>query len=223
MRRAALLPLFLAACLGPQPSGPGGVLAIGDSVMAWNGDRGIPEAVAAALGRPVTDGARSGAHLTHPSALLVALGFDVSRQFEGGDWDWVILTAGGNDLRGVCGTLAERAIVNGIVDERLGGDLPALVARIRATGAKVGYVGYYDPSTAGATAFTACEDAFDAINARMARLAARDAGLLVLDAGEVIDRTDPTLYAADLVHPSPRGSARIGAALARAMAAAKAR
>lgn len=219
MLRSALLSLLLTACTAAAPP-EGGILAIGDSVMAWNGGRGIPEAVAAASGRPVTDAARSGAHLTHPSAAAAALGFDVSRQFAGGGWDWVILTAGGNDLRGACGTPAAAAITDGIVDDRLAGDLPRLVARIRATGARVAYVGYYDASTAGVTAFTACQPAFDAINARMARLAARDAGVAFVDAGDVIDPTDRSLYAGDLVHPSPRGAARIGAAVARAIAAA---
>ena len=224
MRRALLLPLLLAACLGPpSPPAPGAILALGDSVMAWNGDRGIPEAVGAALGRPVTDASRSGAHLTHPSAALGALGFDVSRQLGSAGWDWVILTGGGNDLRGACGTPAERAVLDGIVDEGLRGDLPALVGRIRATGARVAHLGYYDPSTAGATGFSACAGAFDAINARMARLAAADPGIVTLDAATVIDPDDRGLYAGDLVHPSARGSAVIGAALARAMAAAEAR
>ena len=220
MRALALLPLLLAACVASAPPRPGEVLAIGDSVMAWNGDRGIPEAVGAALGRPVTDASRSGAHLTHPSGVAAALGFDVTRQARGGH-DWVILTAGGNDLRGACGTPAERAVLDGIVDERLNGDLPALIARLRAGGARVAYVGYYDASTAGVTGFTACQGAFDAINARVARLAARDPGLILLDAGRVIDRTDRALYAGDLIHPSALASARIGRALAQAMAAAE--
>lgn len=222
MRALLLLP-FLAACAAPAPPSSGtGILAVGDSVMAWNGGRGIPEAVAATLDRPVTDASRSGAHLTHPSAAAAALGFDVSRQASAEGWDWVILTGGGNDLRGACGTAEERAVLDGIVDERLRGDLPALVGRLRAAGAKVAYLGYYDPSTDGATAFTPCERAFDAINARMARLAARDRGLVVLDAGRVVDRADRGAYAADLIHPSPRASAAIGRALAEAMRGAEA-
>lgn len=220
--RALALPLLLAACVAAAPPPQAGILAIGDSVMAWNGGNGIPETVAATLGRPVTDASRSGAHLTHPNAVAAALGFDVSRQARGGEgWDWVILTGGGNDLRGVCATPGERPILDGIVDEWLTGDLPALVGRLRAGGAKVAYVGYYDPSTAGVTAFTPCARAFDRINARMARLAARDPGFVFVDAGEVIDRTDRGLYADDLVHPSPRGAVLMGQALARAMAAAE--
>ena len=219
MRLAVLLPFLLSACVAATSPAPNAVLAIGDSVMAWNADRGIPEAVQATIGRPVVDHARSGAQLTNPNSLAGAVGFDISRQFSGGEWDWVILTGGGNDLRGVCKTAGEKAVLDGLIDDRLTGDIPRLIARIRATGAKVGFVGYYDAAEAGATSFSPCQSAFDTINARTARLAARDPGLLFFDAGTVIDPSDRSLYADDLIHPSPRGAALIGQGLGRAMLA----
>ncbi|WP_299812809.1 SGNH/GDSL hydrolase family protein [uncultured Jannaschia sp.] len=218
--RAVLPILFLAACTSAPSAPERGILAIGDSVMAWNGGAGIPEATAARLGRPVTDVSRSGAHLTHPSAILGALGFDVSKQMRDGDWDWVVLTGGGNDLRGACGTPAEAAILDGIIDADLQGDLPKLIARLRSGGARVAYLGYYDGPAGARTAFTPCEPAFDTIDARMSRLADRNPGVLFFDAGTVIDPADRTLYAGDLIHPSRRGAARIGTALADAMRAA---
>ena len=219
MRAAALL-LLLAACTAAPPSDDA-ILAIGDSVMAWNGNRGIPEVVAATLGRPVVDRARSGAHVTNPNAALAALGFDVARQFTGGDWDWVILTGGGNDLRGACGTAEAGAVRDGLIGPDLTGDIPALIIRIRATGAKVAFVGYYDGADGAPTGFTPCQPEFDVMNARLAALAARDPGLVFLDAGEVIDTSDPGLYARDRIHPSPRGATAIGTALAARMRAAE--
>ena len=213
--RALVLLLLLAACA--KPSSDRSILAIGDSVMAWNGPAGIPEVAAAQLGRPVTDASRSGAHLTHPNAILGALGFDVSRQVRGRGWDWIVLTGGGNDLRGVCATSSEAAVLDGIVDADLNGDLPNLIARLRASGAKVAYLGYYDGPAGARTAFTPCQPAFDTINARMARLDAGDAGFLFFDAGTVIDPADRDLYAGDLIHPSRQAAARIGTALAEAM------
>ncbi|CTQ48343.1 SGNH/GDSL hydrolase family protein [Jannaschia donghaensis] len=220
MRLLALLPLILSACVGTAaPPSDRAILAIGDSVMAWNGARGIPETAGAALGRPVVDRAQSGAHLTHPSGAAAALGFDITRQFPGGTWDWVILTGGGNDLRGACQTPEEAGILNGLIGPGLTGDIPTLIARIRATGAKVAFVGYYDGADAARTGFTPCQGAFDTINARMTRLAARDAGLLFFDAGDVIAPSDRSLYARDLIHPSPAGSAIIGRGLADAIRA----
>lgn len=219
MRLIYLLPILLSACVASTPPAPNAILAIGDSVMAWNGDRGIPEAVQATIGRSVVDHARSGAQLTNPNGLAGAIGFDISRQFTGGRWDWVILTGGGNDLRGLCKTAAEMTVLDGLIDDRLTGDILRLIARIRMTGAKVGFVGYYDAARAAATGFSPCQPAFDTINARMSRLAMRDSGLLFFDAGTVIDPSDRGLYAEDLIHPSPRGAALIGQGLARAMLA----
>ncbi|SDY79675.1 Lysophospholipase L1 [Jannaschia faecimaris] len=218
MRHIALLPLVLSACVSAgSPPSDTSILAIGDSVMAWNGAQGIPEAVQAQLGRPVLDEAQSAAHLTHPNGVAGALGFDITEQFAGDGWDWVILTGGGNDLRGNCRTAAEADILNGLISPGLGGDIPDLIDRIRSTGAKVAFVGYYDGADAASTGFTPCQGAFDTINARMTQLAARDAGLLFFDSGTVIDTADRSLYFRDLIHPSPRGSAVIGENLARAM------
>ncbi len=221
MRLLALLPLLLAACSTAAPPSQNAILAIGDSVMAWNGDRGIPEAVGQTLGRPVVDGSRSGAHLTHPNGAAAALGFDITRQFEGGAWDWVILTAGGNDLRGICGTPGDAQARDVQIGPDLTGEIPTLIARIRAAGAKVAFVGYYDGAEASPTGFTPCQPTFDIINTRMTQFAARTPGVTFFDAGTVIDSSDRSLYADDLIHPSPRASAIIGRALAQAMLAAE--
>ena len=216
--RHLLLPLVLslAACAAPPPASRDAVLAIGDSIMAWNGAQGIPEAVAARSGLRVLDAARSGAHLSQPNGALAALGFDIGRQWEThrGAWGWVIVTAGGNDLHDHCGTPAAMPLADAIIGDDLAGELPDLIARIRASGARVAYVGYYDGFAGDATGFTGCQPQFDVLNARMARLAARDPGVVFFDAGDVIDRTDRGLYGRDRVHPTPRASALIGAALA---------
>lgn len=186
--------------------------------MAWNGTSGIPEVVGVELGRPVVDASQSGARLRTDSSLAQALGFDIPEQYREGAWDWVILTAGGNDLRGNCQRPDTAALRDRQIGPGLTGDLPTLIAGLRARGAKVAFLGYYDllPDEPAP-----CEPQFDIINTRMAQLAARDPGLVFLDAADVIDRTDPGLYARDRLHPSPRASALIGSALAREMRAAE--
>lgn len=213
--------LLLSACTPSAPPPDRAILAIGDSVMAWNGRQGIPEAVGAALGRSVTDASQSLAQVTHPNGLAAATGFDISRQFRAGDWDWVILTGGGNDLRDDCATPRAATTRDGLIGPDLRGDIPALIARIRVSGAKVAFVGYYDGADASPTGFTPCQSEFDIMNERFTRLAATDDEIVFLDAGDVIDTGDLGLYAPDLVHPSPRGSAVIGAALADRMRAAE--
>ncbi|CTQ31576.1 SGNH/GDSL hydrolase family protein [Jannaschia rubra] len=217
MRILSILSLILSACATAAPPPGDAVLAIGDSVMAWNGDHGIPEAVESTLGRPVVDRSQSLARLTNASGLAGVLGFDITRQFRGGDWDWVILTGGGNDLRDTCLTPAEDDVLSGLIDAELTGDVPRLIGHIRTTGAKVAFVGYYDGVEGQPGAFAPCQGAFDTINARMTRLAAERPGVLFFDAGEVIDPRDAGLYDGDFVHPSPRGAALIGRELARRM------
>ncbi|SFJ08886.1 SGNH/GDSL hydrolase family protein [Jannaschia pohangensis] len=221
MRLLTLLPLILTACVAATPPSDRAILAIGDSIMAWNGNQGIPEVVGQTLNRPVVDGAQSAAHVTNPNGAAAALGFDITRQWRGGDWDWVILTGGGNDIRPTCATPAAAATRDGLIGPRLTGDIPNLIATIRASGAKVLFVGYYDGAEAAATGFTPCQPEFDIMNRRFAELAARDPGLVFLDAGDVIDASDRSLYARDLIHPSPRASALIGRAVARAIQAAE--
>jgi lysophospholipase L1-like esterase len=165
----------------------------------------------------VVDAARSGAHLSHPSVLLRALGFDIREQLRPGPWDWVALTGGGNDLVGLCGTPEAASARDALIGPDLDGEIPALIARLRMSRTRVAFVGYYDAARAAPTAFTPCQPEFDAMNARLARLAASDPGLVFVDAGDVIDPSDLSLYDPDRIHPSPDGSLRIAAALARAI------
>ncbi|PWJ21982.1 SGNH/GDSL hydrolase family protein [Jannaschia seohaensis] len=218
--RALILLLALAACTPAVPP-ERAILAIGDSVMAWNGDRGIPEVTAAALGRPVVDASQSLAHVTHPNALARVTGFDISRQAPSGAWDWIILTGGGNDIRSDCATPRAAATRDGLIGPDLSGDIPELIARLRARGARVAVVGYYDGAEASPTGFTPCQPEFDVMNRRFDALAGRDPGVVFLDAGDVIDPRETVLYAPDLIHPSPRGAALIGAALAQRIRAAE--
>lgn len=212
----------LVACAGGPDPGRGAILAIGDSVMAWNGDAGIPEVLSAALQRPVRDAAQSLARVRQPNPVAARLGFDIARQWRTnrGPWGWVVLTGGANDLRPFCETPEAQTALDALAGPGGGGALFELVARIRATGAGVAYVGYYDGRVGAETGFTPCQPLFDVLTARMAAVARGDPGLIVLDASDVIDPTDPSLYAADDNHPSVEGSRRIGTALAARIAAA---
>lgn len=214
---------MLAACAGGPDPGRGAILAIGDSVMAWNGDDGIPEVLGATLRRPVRDAAQSLARIEQPNPVAARLGFDIVRQWRTnrGPWGWVVLTGGANDLRSDCSMDAASAALDALASADGTGALPRLVSEIRATGTRVAYVGYYDGRVGAPTGFTPCQPLFDALIARMEAVAARDPGVVVLDAGDVIDPADPSLYAADDDHPSAAGSRRIGRALAARIAAAE--
>ena len=100
------------------------------------------------------------------------------------------------------------------------GALPDLIARIRADGARVLFLGYYRAPPVRLF-FRGCEDEFDALDVRVARLAARDPGVVFLSSKRVIDPSDASLFAIDRVHPSRAGSARIGRDVAATIRAAE--
>ena len=214
---ALLLAALLAACGGGAPPDPDArIAALGDSVMAWNHgrDAAIGDAASDALGRPVATYARAGATL---------LGRDdpIGSQYVPAPRDWVILNGGANDFSAFCGCDGCGGVLDRLIsaDGRRGA-LPDLIARIRGDGARVVFVGYYRAPPARLF-FRGCEDEFDALDARVLRLAARDPGVLFVSAKRVIDPADASLFALDRVHPSRTGSARIGRDVAATIRAAE--
>lgn len=198
------------------------ILAIGDSVLAWHSWTGgsIPDVIAAELGELVVNAAVSGARLSRANGGFGLLGADIGRQYRPGDWDWVIIDGGANDLRQECGCSRCEATLDGIISrDAARGEFPQLVDAAGGSGAQVMLVGYYGPSVRGGP-FAPCWDELQILNARLSALAAARAGVHYVYSGAVMppDRLD--LYDPDLVHPSNAGAAAIGGLVAGAMRAA---
>ncbi|MFG6498994.1 MULTISPECIES: SGNH/GDSL hydrolase family protein [unclassified Sulfitobacter] len=204
----------LSACTDTAPRGGGDILVLGDSIMAWNGGRSIPDVIANQTGRSVTSRAVPGAQFDNGSTIASAVGFDIQQQFPGGRWNWVVVNGGANDLSADCGCGACGASVNALIaPDGQSGSIPAFLQRLRAqTGAQVMWMGYYAGSGSGS--FAGCRDDLVEIESRIATFAAGRPGIHFVDSEDVIDRGDRGLFAGDNVHPSARGSARIGAYLA---------
>lgn len=215
-----LVAVSMAACTDTAPRGGGDILAMGDSVMAWNGgsDAAIPDVIARTLGRDVVNKAVPGAQFDNASGLAGAVGFDIRRQFPGGRWNWIVLNGGANDLGADCGCGACGSVVDQLItDNGRAGAIPAHIASLRAkSGAQVLWMGYYAGNGQGS--FEGCRDDLVEMETRIARFAAANDGVFFVDAEDVIDRNDRSQFAGDNTHPSARGSALIGAYLARAIA-----
>jgi hypothetical protein len=209
----------LSACTDTAPRGGGDILVLGDSIMAWNGGRSIPDVIANQTGRSVTSRAVPGAQSDNGSTIASAVGFDIQQQFPGGRWNWVVVNGGANDLSADCGCGACGASVNALISpDGQSGSIPAFLQRLRAqTGAQVMWMGYYAGSGSGS--FAGCRDDLVEIESRIATFAAGRPGIHFIDSEDVIDRGDRGLFAGDNVHPSARGSARIGAYLAQEITA----
>lgn len=219
---AGLLSVMLvASCTDVAPRGGGDILVLGDSVMAWNSasNASIGDALSTQLAQSVTSKAVPGAQFDNNSRVAGAVGFDVRRQMQPGRWNWVVMNGGANDLAADCDCGACGASVDALIaaDGRSGA-VPDFIRSVRQqSGAAVLWMGYYAGSGTGS--FAGCRDDLVEIEARIARFAAGQPGVHFSDAEAVIDRSDPTLFAPDNIHPSPKGSALIAAHLAESIRA----
>ncbi len=216
------LALVVATCLASEgyaeetaretTAGPAKILAIGDSLMAWHGATGqsIADVVAEQLGEPVVNHSVVGAKIVYALPITGALGMRIESQFKPKGWDWVIMTGGGNDLFLGCGCHAcDRRIERMIGPEGQQGDIPKLISRIRATGARVVYIGYLR-SPGVDSVIDACLPMGNTLEARIAKIAQRDAGVTFLSLAKLTPHGDRSMHGIDMIHPSVKASRIIG-------------
>ncbi|WP_299685529.1 SGNH/GDSL hydrolase family protein [uncultured Tateyamaria sp.] len=211
---------FLVGCVEPVPSGgQARIMAMGDSLLAWNAGSGraVSDALEARLGQPVVDRSVPGASYLYPLPISGSLGLRIERQFVAGDWDWIVLNGGGNDLWRGCGCGKCRGQLERLISaDGTSGAIPTLIGRIRAKGTRVAYVGYL--RTPGfRSPVEGCVAIGSALEARIAALAARDPGVVFVSNSDLVPNGDRSFHDSDLLHPSPKGSAAIAARLAALM------
>lgn len=205
--------LLLGACAAPPPSGQSPrILAMGDSLMAWHSlaGRSIADTVARELQEPVVDRSVSAARIIYKLPISGAAGMQIRQQYQPGNWDWVIVNGGGNDLWLGCGCFAcNRKLDRLISADGREGAIPGMLAELRATGARVVYVGYLRSPGTGSL-IEHCRDEGDELETRIGRLAARDQGIFFLSNKHMVPYGDRSYHALDMIHPSVKASGVIG-------------
>jgi lysophospholipase L1-like esterase len=220
----ALLSLFLLLGCGEAittSTKDARILLMGDSMMAANrgSGRSVADGIERQLGEEVIDRSVYAARIIYVLPLTGAAGLSIPAQLAKGEWDWVVLNGGGNDLMFGCAC----GRCDGMVDRLISADgssgaIPSLVSRIRKSGAKVVYSGYLrNPGLF--TPVRPCKIYGDELDRRLARLDARDPGMVFLPMSDLVPTGDPSLHQADLMHPSPKGSAAIAARISAAIRA----
>ncbi|KIC17859.1 SGNH/GDSL hydrolase family protein [Leisingera sp. ANG-DT] len=213
--RCLLLPvLFLiSACGGAVPEGQSPrILAMGDSLLAWHSLAGksISDTVARELQEPVVDRSVSAARIIYKLPISGAAGMNIRKQYTPGEWDWVIVNGGGNDLWLGCGCFAcNRKMDKLIASDGRKGAIPGMLAELRASGAKVIYVGYLRSPGVGSM-IEHCRDEGNELEARIERLAALDEGIFFLSNKDLVPYGDRSYHALDMIHPSVKASSEIG-------------
>ncbi|WP_377391408.1 SGNH/GDSL hydrolase family protein [Rhodobacter lacus] len=220
--RGLVLGLLFGLLGGAPGAGRADVLVMGDSLLAVNGLQGA--AVADVLRRllpaeTVRDRAVPGASFLYPLPLTGALGLSIPKQYVPGRWDWVVLNGGGNDVMWRCGCGPCRRVMDRLIRrDGAGGAIVTEVRKLRATGARVLFVGYLR-SNGFQSPIEACAATGDEIDRRLARMAAADPGVRFLSLADLVPAGDTSYFALDRIHPSPKGSAAIAARIAAVIVA----
>ena len=216
MIRAVFLTLavLLGACTEmPSNDQPARILTMGDSMLAWhsNSRNSVSHAMEGILREPVIDRSVPGARIFYNLPVSGALGMNISKQYIAGEWDWVILNGGGNDLwMGCACAICDRKIDRMISKDGRSGAIPGMVAKARARGARVIWVGYLRSPGVG-SGVEYCKDEGDEIDARLTRLDAADPGFWFISLQDLVPYGDRSFHDEDMIHPSRKGSHAIAA------------
>lgn len=179
--------------------------------MAWNGgtNRSVSDVMEQELRQDVVDRSVSAARMIYSLPVSGAAGLSIPKQYRTGDWDWVVVNGGGNDLWLGCGCFACKRKMNRLVaPDGSHGAIPDLVARLRASGAKVIYTGYLRSPGAGSP-IEYCKDEGQELDRRVARMAERDDGVFFVSLADMVPYGDRSFHALDMIHPSVKGSSAI--------------
>lgn len=222
-----VLSLLLAAGCGPgfgkarcAAAPVGDLLVMGDSILFFNAPAcaSVGDAAGEALDMRVHVAAQTGAKVNPAGRYVFG---DIREQYVSHPWQWVILNGGLNDLNQDCGCGECGDVLDSIVSaDGRGGDVPELIARAQADGAKVALVGYAELDTEARWGFGVCNEASRALEDRYRVLAGLHDDVVFVDPSDVISLSGaPEAYVRDGVHPSEQGSAIIGQLVADAIEA----
>ncbi|SDW92444.1 SGNH/GDSL hydrolase family protein [Litoreibacter albidus] len=222
--------LMAAACfaLAAPAMGVAGpkddILVIGDSMLEWQSFKraSIPHVLAKETKRRVENRAASGAKLYLTGAQGNSRSV-IPAQYTKGDWNWVVVNGGANDLLVKCGcNRCNKVLDKLITKDGKAGILPDLAARIRKDGPKVILLAYYEGNQRP-NLFSRCERVVRELTDRQRALAARLEGVELVRSKPAINPANRSHFALDGVHLSRKGARRVGILLARSLEQLEAR
>ncbi len=211
---------LLGILAGPATAGgTQKILTMGDSLMASHGisQRAIPDAIENALDVKVEDHSFMGARILYKLPITGRLGLSIPKQYRRGDWDWVVVNGGGNDLWMGCGCLRCTRKMNKLIGENGKGGIPKLITKLRRGGARVIYLGYLRSPGLGSP-IEHCKDEGNELERRIEEYAQKDDGVYFLSLADLVPFGDSSYHAVDMIHPSLKASREIGQRIARIIA-----
>ncbi|WP_299961707.1 SGNH/GDSL hydrolase family protein [uncultured Roseobacter sp.] len=214
----SVLVLILAGCgeTVPHDESPR-ILAMGDSMMAWHAghDQGIADGVEQILNEPVIDRSVVGARVLYHLPVTGAMGLNISKQYARGDWDWIIVNGGGNDLWLGCGcSRCDNKMERMIGPNGKKGEIARMVSMMRQSGAQVIYVGYLRSPGFGSI-IEHCRNEGNELERRISRMAQADKGVHFVSLKDLVPHGDRSFHSGDRIHPSKKASRAIAERIAR--------
>lgn len=204
-----LIPL---CCFAPFAQADG-VLMLGDSILDWNQDsrQTVADYLSEELDARVQNNAVSGAVFSANGLLDSWFGEDIQSQYVPGDWDYVVLDGGGNDIGEECDCGACEDTLEALISlDGTQGEIPEFLEALVTAGHKVIWLDYYRPPEGNP--LEQCLPEFEAFTDRLQSM--RITGVTYTSAAWAVGSQDLSLYDLDLLHPSPKGAALIAGHLA---------
>lgn len=217
-RYLAVACVSFAAVIAAPASAKDDILVIGDSMLEWQSFKGasIPHFLAKDSGRRVENRSASGAKLYltgaegNPRSVI-------SAQYSKGNWNWVVVNGGANDLLVKCGCRRCDKVLNKLISaDAKSGILPDLVKKIRSDGPRVIVLAYYKGNERP-NLFTKCVNEVTELARRQRLLAKRVRGVEFVGSKAAIDPSNRSHFALDGIHLSRKGTRRVGTFLARSL------
>ena len=188
------------------------ILAIGDSLMRWNALSGnsIAQVISKNLNEPVVDRSQVGSVMLFKQNAGQGAAVSIPEQYIAKDWDWTVMTGGGNDLLLGCGCMACDDTINEMVSENArDGKIPDFLKTIRDNGSKILYIGYLR-SPGLLTPIEHCKNEGDLFEARLAKFADSEENIYFASMQNLVPRGDASYFSLDRIHPSRKTSKMIG-------------
>ena len=184
------------------------IIAVGDSVLEWHlwTGRSAPERLGQALDRPVYNAAISGALVTD------GVESSIPNQYIEGDWDWIVVDGGANDLTDLCQCNECTVTQNNI--EKV---LSEFVTDRTAEGHRVVLWSYYVLPDNARFGFEDCHDDFAELRQRHKAIADADPDVIWVNGADIISGERSRHFYADRIHPSRLASRLIGQQIAEAI------
>ncbi|HHI70860.1 MAG TPA: SGNH/GDSL hydrolase family protein, partial [Rhodobacteraceae bacterium] len=185
---------------------------MGDSLLSAHAmtKKSVSDSIEAMLGEQVVDRSVPGARIVYALPISGAMGMKIEKQFTPGDWDWVVLNGGGNDLLLGCGCVLCKTKLNRLISYNgKYGEIPRLVSSLRRKGARVIYVGYLRSPGLGSP-IEHCKKDGDELERRIDMMAQEDDGIYYLSLQDLVPYGDRSYHGLDMIHPSVKASTEIG-------------